>query len=494
MVKLFQEVEMVRVRFAPSPTGLLHQGNIRTALYNCLFAKQNGGTAVLRIDDTDQERSQEDFVQAIERDLKTLGLQFDEGFGIGGNFGPYRQGERLSFYQKYLHQLIEAGKAYPCFATNEEIEAERRRALATGKAFVFRSKDRDLNPTQREEKIAQGLKPHYRFAVDRDIVKFHDLVYGDKIFDTGTIGDFTVARSDDSPLYLFASAIDDALMQITHVIRGEDGMSNTPRQILIQKALGFESPQFAHLPLILGPDHTLLSKRNGSASVSELTAKGYLPHAILNYLALMGWSPPAGRDILSIEELIQNFRLEKVSRSSAIFDWDKLNFVNNHYLRHLSDEEYLAKARPIVNRENPNVGGADASVVDQAILALRPNVKTLEELPKWLVMMLGEPVPSSDEAKEFMQLKESPKVWESVMALLSDLSGEFNEENVKHFLDGVQKKSKVKGRKLFMPIRVALTGSTEGPELTQIFSCLGKTRIGERIQRAIANLQHQDAS
>lgn len=485
---------MVRVRFAPSPTGLLHQGNIRTALYNYLFAKQNGGTLVLRIDDTDQERSQEDFIAAIQKDLQTLGLQSDEGFGIGGTFGPYKQSERISLYRKYLHQLVEAGKIYPCYATPEEIDAERRRALATGKAFVYRSKDRDLNPGQREEKSAQGLKPHYRFAVDRDIIKFHDLVYGDKVFDTGSVGDFTVARSDDSPLYLFASAIDDGLMQISHVIRGEDGMSNTPRQILIQRALGWESPQFAHLPLILGPDHTLLSKRNGSASVAELTARGYLPHALLNYLALLGWSPPEGKELLSMEELVQNFRLEKVSRSSSIFDWTKLNFINNHYLRQLSDEEFLAKARPIVSRDNPNVGGADPSVVDQAILALRPNVKTLEELPRWLELMLGEPVPNSDEAKEFMQIKESPKVWESVMGLLHDLTEEFNEQNAKLFLEGVQKKSKIKGRKLFMPIRVALTGSTEGPELTQVFSCLGKTRIGERIQRAIANLQHQDAS
>jgi glutamyl-tRNA synthetase len=485
---------MVRVRFAPSPTGLLHQGNIRTALYNYLFAKQNGGTAILRIDDTDQERSQEDFIQNIQQDLQSLGLQYDEGFGIGGSFGPYKQSERISLYRKYLHQLIDAGKIYPCFATNEEIDAERRRALATGKAFVYRSKDRDLSPAQREEKTVQGLKPHYRFAVDRDLVKFHDLVYGDKVFDTGTVGDFTVARSDDSPLYLFASAIDDGLMQISHVIRGEDGMSNTPRQILIQRALGWESPQFGHLPLILGPDHTLLSKRNGSASVGELTAKGYLPHALLNYLALLGWAPPEGKEILSMAELIQNFRLDKVSRSSSIFDFQKLNFVNNQYLRHLSDEDYLALARPIVTRENPQVGGAGAEVVDQSILALRPNVKTLEEMPRWLEMMLGEPVPVTDEAREFMQIKESPKVWESVIALLQDLTEEFNEENGKNFLEGVQKKSKIKGRKLFMPIRVALTGSTEGPELTQIFSCLGKTRIGERIQRAIANLQHQDAS
>lgn len=485
---------MVRVRFAPSPTGLLHQGNIRTALYNYLFARQNQGTLVLRIDDTDRERSQEEFVEAATGDLKTLGIQWDEGHGAGGNFGPYRQSERTALYRKHLDQLIQKQKVYACFATPEEIENERRRALATGKTFVYRSKDRDLTPEQREEKSAQGLKPHYRFAVEPDILKFHDLVYGEKVFDASTIGDFTVARSDETPLYLFASAVDDALMQISHVIRGEDGMSNTPRQMLIQRALGWEAPQYAHLPLILGPDHTLLSKRNGSASVAELTARGYLPQALLNYLALLGWSPPPGKEILSLEELAQFFRIEKVSRSSAVFDWDKLNFINNHYLRQLSDEDYLAQAKPIVERANPPLGGATVEEINQTILALRPNVKTLEEMPQWLEMILGEPQAESDEAKEFLQIKESPKVWESLLALLQDLSGEFSEKNVKGFLDDVQKKSKVRGRKLFMPIRVALTGSTEGPELTQIFSCLGKTRIGERIQRAIKNLQHQDAS
>ena len=283
---------MTRVRFAPSPTGLLHQGNVRTALFNFLFARRQGGKLILRIEDTDQERSQENFEAAILQDLKWLGLNYDEGPDAGGAVGPYRQSERLEIYKQHLEKLKDQAQIYCCYCSHDDLEAERRRAMATGKPYRYSGKCRELSEADRQSKIDDGVAPTWRFKVERDIVKFNDLVYGEKIFDTLTIGDFVIARSNELPLYLFACAIDDCLMGVTHVIRGEDGMSNTPRQILIQRALGFEPPQFAHLPLILGPDHTLLSKRNGSTSVGELKAKGYLPGALLNYLALLGWAPP----------------------------------------------------------------------------------------------------------------------------------------------------------------------------------------------------------
>ncbi|MDX1387217.1 MAG: glutamate--tRNA ligase, partial [bacterium] len=402
----------------------------------------------------------------------------------------YQQSQRGDLYKKYLDQLVKEGRVYPCFATHEEIELDRRRSLATGKAFVFRGKERDLSEGEIKEFMDQGKPFHYRFKVDREIIKFHDVVYGEKVFDTVSIGDFSVARSDGSPLYLFASAVDDVLMEISHVIRGEDGMSNTPRQILIQKALGFEPPQYAHLPLILGEDHTLLSKRNGSCSLGELKAKGYLPEAILNYLSLLGWSPPEGKELLNLDQLVQAFSLERVSRSSAIFDWNKLNFINNHYLRQLSEDDYLSWALPIVEQGQEKFASFSTEDIRQAILTLRPNIKRLEELPDWLELILGTPEPVNDEAKAFMEAKESPKVWESVVQLIKDMTAEFNEENAKLFLEELKKKSKIKGRKLLMPIRVALTGATEGPEMANLLICLGKTRIGERIQRAIENLQH----
>lgn len=485
---------MVRVRFAPSPTGFLHQGNIRTALFNFLFAKQQGGQGILRIDDTDPERSKPEFESAILNDLKWLGLSFEEGPSLGGPYAPYRQSERHDIYQKYLDQLLAAKKAYACFSTPEEIEMERRRSLATGRTFSYRGKDRNLSQEEVRERMAKGEKPHYRFAVDREIIKFKDKVYGEKIFDSGDIGDFVIARSDGSFLYLYSSAIDDCLMNITHVIRGEDGMSNTPRQILIQKALGFSPPAFAHLPLILGPDHSLLSKRNGSASVAELKAKGYLQQALLNYLALLGWSPPGGKEILPMEELIRVFDLSRVSRSSAIFDWAKLNHINFAYLRKLSDEEYLGKAREILRESETVIGNASEEELNKNILALRPNVQTLGEIPAWLELLLGEPKITSEEAQEVVQTKESEKVWKTASQLLSDFAGEFDEKNYQEFIQDLQKKTKVKGKKLFMPLRVALTGHTHGPELVNLFKSLGKTRISERIHRAAESIQHPETN
>jgi len=484
---------MVLVRFAPSPTGYLHQGNIRTALFNYLFARQNNGEVVLRIDDTDPERSKPEFEAAIGKDLEWLGLTTQEGPQGGGNYGPYRQSERQEIYQKYLKQLIESKKVYACFATPEEIEAQRRGALATGKTFCFRSAHRDLSPEEHQAKLDSGLKPHYRFAVDREIIKFEDVVYGEKVFDTATIGDFTVARADGTPVYLLASAIDDCLMKISHVIRGEDGMSNTPRQILLQRALGWEPPQFAHLPLILGPDHSLLSKRNGSASVGELQEKGYLPEAILNYLALLGWSPPEGKEILSLDELVQHFRLDKVSRSSSIFDWAKLNYINSVYLRRLSQEDYLALAQKSLQQSPPKIDGATEEQIQYSLISLRPNIQTLGEIPGWVELILGENPITTDAAKEVLGAKESLKVWKSSLGLLKELGEELNESIYKEFMEALKKESKIKGKKLFMPFRVALTGSTEGPELVNLFKCLGKTKVMERIERVLKDLQHEES-
>lgn len=478
---------MVRVRFAPSPTGRLHQGNIRTALYNYFFAKQNNGSFVLRIDDTDKERSKEEFTESILHDLKWLGIQPNEGHSFGGEYQPYRQSERGEIYKKHLDQLLESGRVYPCFSTPEEVEVERRRALAAGKTFVYQPKDRDFTPEERQQHIDEGKTYHFRFRVDREIIKFNDLVYGEKIFDTVSISDFTVARSDGSPLYLFASAVDDALMKITHVIRGEDGMSNSPRQILIQRALGFEPPQFAHLPLILGPDHTLLSKRNGSADLDEMKAKGYLPQAITNYLSLLGWAPPEGKEILSLEELVKLFRLDRVSRSSAIFDWDKLNFINNTYLRQLNDEEYLKAVSDAVNQGGHDLGSNEIKGV---VLALRPNVKSPSDLPTWIKLLLEEPKLKGEEADQVFSAKETAKVYPALLEGLAPLSDPISLSQAEALLEEVKKKSKVKGRKLFMPIRIALTGHTEGPELTQLFQCLGKQRIEQRVQRATENIQH----
>lgn len=485
---------MVRVRFAPSPTGLLHQGNVRTALFNYLFSRHQGGKLILRIEDTDQERSQDDYAEAIVKDLQWLGLDYDEGPGKGGDFGPYRQTERLDIYKKYLGQLIEAKKVYPCYCTPEEIDIERRRAMATSKAYLYSGKCRDLSEADRQAKDAAGVAPSLRFKVDREIVKFNDLVYGEKVFDTAMIGDFVVARSNSIPIYLFACALDDCLMQITHVIRGEDGMSNTPRQILLMKAMGFEPPQFAHLPLILGPDHSLLSKRNGSTSVGELKDKGYLPGALLNYLVLLGWSPPKGPEILSLPELTEKFDLSRVARSSAIFDWDKLGHINQSYLRDLPEDEYLAKARGFLQSAGIQTSRESEDRVTQTLLAVRPNLRTFGDLPLWISWLMNDPVVASEEAKAVLTTPETSKVLKVLSDLVQKEEGELGRESYEKLVEELKRKTKIKGKKLFMPIRVALTGSVEGPELANLLPTLGKTKVLERIHRAIENLQHPESN
>jgi glutamyl-tRNA synthetase len=467
---------MIRVRFAPSPTGLLHQGNIRTALFNYLYARHQGGQLILRIEDTDQERSEGSYEEAILADLRWLGLEHDEGPDKGGAFGPYRQSDRMETYNKYLSQLTAEGKVYPCFCTHEDLENERRKAMASGKPYLYSGKCRGLSEAERQEKLASGLVSTHRFHVEREIVKFEDLVYGEKVFDTLTIGDFVVARSNGIPIYLFACAVDDALMQITHVIRGEDGMSNTPRQILIQKALGFEGPKWAHLPLILGPDHTLLSKRNGST-----------PVGILNYLALLGWSPPDGKEIKELSELIGQFELGRVGRSSAVFDWAKLRHVNQAHLRRLPEEIFLEKARAVL-AEAGVLGDPEPPNLSATLLALRPNIQTFGDLKIWYGLLYGEPAFESAEAQEVLKTPETKKVLETFSQMLEHQAEELGPESYDKIMEDLKKKTKVKGKKLFMPIRIALTGSHEGPELAALLPSLGKEKVLGRIHRALEGL------
>ena len=302
----------MRVRFAPSPTGHLHVGNARTALFNWLMAHGSGGTFVLRIEDTDVERSTRESEEAILEDLRWLGLQWDEGPDIGGPRGPYRQSERLHLYRSYAAELIAAGSAYHCFCSAEQLERERQAALAAGQPPKYSGACRSIPEADARERMARGERAVVRFKVpaDREVV-FTDLVRGDVAFHTSVIGDPVLLRSDGSPAYNFAVVVDDALMEVTHVVRGEDHISNTPRQILIYEALGFTPPAFAHLALVMGPDHTPLSKRHGATSVAEFRAKGYLPEALVNYLALIGWSPGGDDELLPVDELARRFSIRR---------------------------------------------------------------------------------------------------------------------------------------------------------------------------------------
>src|SRR5437762_5240862 len=374
----------MRVRFAPSPTGQLHVGNARTALFNWLFARGHGGTFILRIEDTDVERSTADADAAILRDLRWLGLNWDEGPDVDGPRGPYRQSERLHLYSSYANELLNAGHAYYCFCSVAQLDADRQAALDEGRPAGYAGTCRRLTREQADERIAAGERPAIRFRVPegRDVA-FKDVVRGDVRFHTDVIGDPIIVRADGHPAYNFAAVVDDALMEVTHVVRGEDHISNTPRQILLYEALGFTAPRFAHLALVMGPDHTPLSKRHGATSVAEFRAKGYLPEALVNYLALIGWSPGGNDEVLPIDELARRFSLEAVGHSAGVFDEEKLAWVKRHYLK-IADQARIAElAEPYFNRAgfrmSPDPRGREylASVMPMATAS----VDRLDQIP-----------------------------------------------------------------------------------------------------------------
>ena len=325
MLKKKQETKKIRLRFPPSPTGPLHIGNARTILFNYLFAKQNNGETVLRIEDTDKERSKLEWVQNIIDELKWLGIDWNEGPDINGNFGPYKQSQRTDIYKKYLEKLLSEKKAYYCNCTSEELEAKRQDQQSRGLAPKYDGKCRDKN----------NISGVIRFKIESKKVKFNDLIRGNVEFDSGLLGDIVIAKNIETPLYHFVVVVDDHEMQISHVIRGEDHLSNTPKHILLQEALGFNQPEYAHLPLLLNADKSKMSKRAGDVAVSDYHKAGYLPEALINFMALLGWNPGTEKEIFSMKELIKEFSLEKVQKGGAVFNTQKLDHINGLYIREM---------------------------------------------------------------------------------------------------------------------------------------------------------------
>ena len=461
----------MRVRFAPSPTGHLHVGNARTALFNWLMARGAGGTFILRIEDTDVERSTRESEAAIFEDLRWLGLQWDEGPDVGGSHGPYRQSERLHLYRAHADALIEAGHAYHCFCSPERLEADRQAALAAGLPPRYAGTCRHLPADEARRRAAAGERPVVRFRVPPDLtVAFDDLVRGHVAFHTSVIGDPVLLRSDGHPAYNFAVVVDDALMQVTHVVRGEDHISNTPRQILLYEALGFTPPAFAHLALVMGPDHTPLSKRHGATSVAEFRAKGYLPEALVNYLALIGWSPGADDELLPADELARRFDIAAVGHSAGVFDEDKLAWADRHYLRAAENSRLTLLAIPYLRSAgfagDPDLGGVNylASVVPLAT----GSVDRLDEVPSRLRFLfsfdpaaaLGDP-----DVREVLSHDGAREVIESLARELSRTPRLGSRDAFRAVVGAVKQQTGQKAKALFHPIRVALTGTAGGPEL-----------------------------
>jgi glutamyl-tRNA synthetase/nondiscriminating glutamyl-tRNA synthetase len=461
----------MRVRFAPSPTGHLHVGNARTALFNWLMARGSGGTFILRVEDTDVERSTRESEAAILEDLRWLGLQWDEGPEVGGPRGPYRQSERLELYRAHADALVTAGLAYHCFCSPERLETERQAALAAGRPPMYPGTCRHVSEDEARGRMARGERAVVRFRVpaDRNVV-FTDLVRGDVTFQTSVIGDPVLLRSDGRPAYNFAVVVDDALMQVTHVVRGEDHIPNTPRQILIYEALGFAPPVFAHLALVMGPDHTPLSKRHGATSVAEFRAKGYLPEALVNYLALIGWSPGGDDELLPVDELARRFTIDAVGHSAGVFDEDKLAWADRHYLRVADPSRILGlsldyfRGEGLVSDASPAALEYLATIVPMASMS----VDRLDQIPSRLQFLFsfdpGEAIRTPDVAEVLAQ-DGARAVVECLARELSRGPRLADRERFRAVVNEVKRQTGQKAKHLFHPIRVALTGEAGGPEL-----------------------------
>jgi len=460
---------MPKTRFAPSPTGFLHLGNARTALFSALFARAQGGRLVLRIEDTDRERSRTEFTEALQKDLRWLGLAWDEGPGVGGEAGPYFQSDRDPIYARHYRLLEQAGLAYPCFCTPEELELSRAAQRAAGKAPRYSGKCARLSPAEVAERRARGLPATLRFRVADDaVIRFEDLVQGEKVFRGADIGDFILRRTDGSPAFFFCNAVDDALMGITHVLRGEDHLTNTPRQILILEALGLPIPRYAHLSLIVGHDGSPLSKRNGSRSLRELRSEGYLPLAVANYLARLGHTYD-GDALQSMTALAAGFDLARLGRAPARYDAHQLLHWQHQALAAAGFDELWAWMGPEVHARVPR------EQAEAFVAAVRPNVSFPHHAHLWAAAVFGEPLMLNDEAREAVAAAGTAFFQAAVAAL--DAHG----LDFKAFADAVKTATGAKGKALFMPLRAALTGEMGGPEMARLLPLIGLERARRRL-------------
>jgi glutamyl-tRNA synthetase len=479
----------VRVRFAPSPTGTLHVGGARTAIYNWAFARKQGGTFVLRIDDTDPERSTAENTEQILRSLRWLGIDWDEGPQVGGDFGPYFQTQRVKNYSAALDRMKANGSAYPCFCTAEQLEAKREAAHADGGHVGYDRCCRAIPADQSTARIAAG-EPHvWRLKVphDRGDIVVDDAVRGETAFPASAMDDFVLVRSDGTPTYNFASVVDDADMGITHVIRGDDHLSNTPRQILVFEALGHFVPCFAHLSMIWGADGKKLSKRHGATSVEAFRDEGYLPEALLNYLALLGWSLDAETTIISTETLKSEFSLERISKNPAIFDFDKLDWMNGVYIRQLEPAEFVSRALPWLT----DAGLAttdDYSHRPEWYHALAPlvaeRVKRLDEIPDTVRFLFEPSIQIDPAARDKILLEPSvPEALDAVAAALAAL-GDWHAEAIEGSLRAVPEALSVKPKVVFQAVRVAVTGSQVSLPLFESLELLGRDSTIARLEAA----------
>jgi nondiscriminating glutamyl-tRNA synthetase len=496
---MIKKEKKVRTRFAPSPTGHLHIGTVRTALFPFLFSKKNKGTFILRIEDTDLERSKKEWEEELLKGLNWLNISWDEGPVSGGPHAPYRQSERASIYRKYIEKMLEEGKAYYCFCPKEEIEAEKQYLMSIGEASVYQGKCRDLTKEMVEKYLKEGRPSVIRFKTpNNQKISFDDLIRGKIEIDSSTLGDFIIAKSLDSALFNLTVAIDDAEMGITHVIRGEDHIPNTPKHILLIRAMGFSEPEYAHLPLILGTDKKKLSKRTGKTSLIDYMEDGYLPEAIVNFVAFLGWNPGTEKEIYSMEELIKDFSIEKIQKSAAVFNVEKLDWMNGFYIRKtplyqltqmcvpyliksgLIKEVSLEKYLIVETKEEIHIED-----IEKMVALYQERLKKLSEIVELIDYFFKKELDYPKELLKWKEMSDSELVssLKKSFEIISSIE-KFNKDNLEKELMKEAEKIKNRGN-LLWPLRVALTGKKSSAGPMEITSVLGKEKTLKRIEEAL---------
>lgn len=497
-----QEDKEMRLRFPPSPTGKIHVGNIRTALFNWLWARKKGGKLILRIEDTDTERSTREFEEIIFKELNWLGMDVDEGPNRGGDYGPYRQSERLEIYQQQLDKLLREGKAYKCYCSKEELEEMRQRQKEAGEIPHYDGRCRNLDPAEAPEDADYVLR--FKMPETSEEIVVRDLIRGEVSFSSEDFDDFVIQKSDGMPTYNFAVVVDDALMEISQVIRGEDHLSNTPKQVKIYQALDFSVPDFAHLPLILDEDRAKLKKRSDEQAVyiGEFREMGYLPEALFNFLALLGWSPEDEQEIMSREELVEKFDISRVNKSGAVFDREKLNWMNNAYLKeadldrlleltlpHLKEAGYLEEFGWLMESGRfSEEMEPDRDWLKEVIDLGREGISCLAELPTEVELFFTDLEQEDPEAAA--QDFQDPEVREVFQRLKDELAriaseSDYSEESINQVFQKVRKETGVGGRKFYHPLRLALTGQGSGPDLIKVAWLLGQKEACRRLELAL---------
>ena len=471
----------VRVRFAPSPTGYLHLGSLRTALFNYLFARHHNGKFILRIEDTDQSRKVEGAVENLINILNDMGLNYDEGPGVGGEYGPYFQSERLDMYKEYCDELLANGHAYYAFETAEELDEMRKVQQMQGKQTMYDRRAKVLTENEVKEKLASGVPYVIRLKVPLDTeIRFTDIIRGNVKIDTNLVDDQVLLKSDGFPTYHLANVIDDHFMKITHIIRGEEWLTSVPKHIILYNAFGWEVPQMAHVPLILNPDKSKLSKRQGDVATEDYLKKGYLKEALLNFMTLLGWNPGDGeeKEIFTKAELIEKFSIERVNSAGAVFNVEKLNWMNGEYIKNYDIDALTELIIPYLS-----AGGIDTSDLiktKRVVSAIRNYINKLDESAEAAKVYYNE-VSIQPEQNEIVKSETSKQVFALLQSKIEQLL-EITTDNFKPALSEVQKESGVKGKNLFMPVRLALTCEEHGPELGLIAFVLGKEEVLKRLK------------